>query len=78
LEEVVSGFILRLEQCSDVKESADLLRKILLGFEAIAQENQLIRSRETVIFQKIEAGMAQKLVATSLYPRQLANISSVK
>jgi hypothetical protein len=75
---VVSGFIVRLEQCSDICESIDLLRKILIGFEAIGQENELIRNRYPVIYEKMDQCMTQKLLATSLYPRQLANISSVK
>ena len=51
---------------------------MLIGFNSIYEENQLMRSRLVVIYEKIDQCMAQKLIATSLYPRQLANISSVK
>lgn len=50
----------------------------MIGFEAIGQENNLIKGRLSVIYDKIDGCMSQKLLATSLYPRQLANISSVK
>lgn len=39
LQEIVAGFVSKLEQCSDICESVGLLRKILIGFEAIGQEN---------------------------------------
>ena len=78
LESVVSGFVVKLEQCSDIFESVGLLKKILIGFDSISQENPLIRERATVIYEKMDQVMTGNLVATSLYPRQLANISSLK
>lgn len=55
-----------------------MLKKILIGFEGIGESNQLLRHRFVVIYDKVEQCMRQKLLATSLYPRQLANISAVK
>lgn len=54
------------------------MKKILIGFDSIYQQNPIIKSRFSVIYEKIDQCMTQKLLATSLYPRQLANISSVK
>lgn len=38
----------------------------------------MLKNRYSVIYDKMDQCMHQKLVATSLYPRQLANISSIK
>jgi hypothetical protein len=51
---------------------------VLIGFTSIYEENPLLRGRLVVIYEKVDQCMTQKLIATSLYPRQLANISSVK
>ena len=50
LESVVSGFILKLEQCSDICESISLLKKILIGFDSLYEENPLIKNRFEVIY----------------------------
>lgn len=44
----------------------------------IAESNQILNNRMMIIYDKMNTSMIQKLSAAPLYPRELANISSMK
>ena len=78
LEESLAGNIQKFEESSDIGMSIDLLKKILLGMKMIEEGNPLIRGRIDIIYEKVNCCLIDKLLAAPLYPRELANISSLK
>lgn len=43
----------------------------------IAENNEMVRPRMEILYDKMNDAMIQKLSAASLYPRHLANISFI-
>ena len=78
LEESVAGNIQRFSENSHIVSSIEYLKRILLGFQATVEDCGLLMNRMGVVFEKMNDAMVQKLVAAPLYPRELANISSLK
>ena len=74
----MAGTIQRFEENSNLVNSINYLIKCLLNFQLIAENNPIIENRLLVIYDKMNSSMVQKLSAAPLYPRELANISSIK
>lgn len=40
-----------------------------MGFQSVAEENDILRPRMEIVFKKMDLCMIQKLLAAPLYPR---------
>ena len=62
-----------------MKTSIDLLKEILFGFNNVkGKDYELLENRIKIIYKKIDEALVQKLIVSPIYPKELANISTIK